>query len=59
MFVYNYLVLFTIKILVPLTAFTKLIAIFYTKYRKLELVYLTIKVGRTLYRRLDLVDYLD
>jgi len=29
MFIYNYLVLFTVKILVPLTAFTKLIAIFY------------------------------
>jgi len=29
MFVYNHLVLFTVKILVLLTAFTKLIAIFY------------------------------
>jgi len=35
MFIYNYLVLFTIKILVPLTAFTKLIAIFYPRDRKL------------------------
>jgi len=29
MFIYNYLVLFTAKILVPLTAFTKPIAIFH------------------------------
>ena len=35
MFVYKYLELFTIKILVPLTALTKLIAIFYIRYRKL------------------------
>jgi len=35
MFAYNYLVLFTIKILVLLTAFTKLIAIFYPGNRKL------------------------
>jgi len=35
MFAYNYLVLFTAKILAPLTAFTKLIAIFYTRYGKL------------------------
>jgi len=35
MFANNYIVLFTVKMLVPLTAFTKLIAIFYTGYRKL------------------------
>jgi len=35
MFVYKYLDLFTVKILVPLTAFTKLIAIFYAGYGKL------------------------
>ena len=35
MFIYEYLESFTIKILVPLTAFTKLIAIFYTGHRKL------------------------
>jgi hypothetical protein len=35
MFAYNYLDLFTIKILVPLTALTKLIAIFYPRDRKL------------------------
>jgi len=35
MFVYNYLVLFTIKMLVPLTAFTKPIVIFYPRDRKL------------------------
>jgi len=35
MFAYKYLDLFTIKILVLLTAFTKLIAIFYTGHRKL------------------------
>jgi hypothetical protein len=35
MFAYNYLDSFTIKILVPLTALTKLIVIFYTRHRKL------------------------
>jgi len=35
MFIYNYLGLFTAKILVPLTAFTKLIVIFYPRDRKL------------------------
>jgi hypothetical protein len=35
MFVYKYLESFTIKILVPLTAFTKLIVIFYPRDRKL------------------------
>jgi hypothetical protein len=35
MFAYKYLESFTIKILVPLTAFTKLIAIFYPRDRKL------------------------
>jgi len=34
MFVYNYLVLFTAKMSVPLTAFTKPIAIFYPGDRK-------------------------
>ena len=34
-FIYKYLELFTIKILVPLTAFTKLIAILYPRDRKL------------------------
>jgi hypothetical protein len=34
-FAYKYLESFTIKILVPLTAFTKLIAIFYPRDRKL------------------------
>jgi len=35
MFAHNYLNSFTIKILIPLTAFTKPIAIFYTGYGKL------------------------
>jgi len=35
MFMHNYLGLFTIKILVPLTAFIKLIAIFYPRDGKL------------------------
>jgi hypothetical protein len=35
MFTYKYLELFTIKILVPLTAFTELIVIFYPRDRKL------------------------
>ena len=35
MLVYKYLESFTIKILVLLTALTKLIVIFYTRYRKL------------------------
>jgi len=35
MFIYNYLVLFTVKILVSLTAFTKLIAIFHPRDGKL------------------------
>jgi len=35
MFIYKYLDLFTAKILVLLTTFTKLIAIFYARYRKL------------------------
>jgi hypothetical protein len=35
MFAYKYLELFTIKILVPLTTFTKLIAIFHPRDRKL------------------------
>ena len=35
MFAYKYLELFTKKILVSLTAFTKLIAIFYPRDRKL------------------------
>jgi len=35
MFTRNYLVLFTVKILVPLTAFTELIAIFYPRDGKL------------------------
>jgi hypothetical protein len=35
MFAYEYLESFTVKMLVPLTAFTKLIAIFYPRDRKL------------------------
>jgi len=35
MFTYNYLDLFTVKILVPLTAFTKLIIIFHAGHGKL------------------------
>ena len=35
MIIYSHLGSFTVKILVPLTAFTKLIAIFYTGYGKL------------------------
>jgi len=59
MFVYNYLELFTIKMLILFTAFTKLIAIFHPGDGKSYLVYLVIRASRTPHYHLNLVDYLD